>query len=259
MKKSTLLALLILAIILAILDSGGLFKGMRGIFQSITVPIQLGVYRTVSNLRNELTAFTEISSLREKNRALVEENLDLQTKTAVLKKVSEENQVLKEQLGLRKELPKSLKLAQILGFSPLGTQSRLLVDKGEKDDIQIGDIALVRDNLLGRLVSVSQKTSTVVLLTDPESKIPAETTKGAKGLLVGQFGSEMRLTKVLQEEKLSVGDLILSLPDTNLPKNLVLGKIVNVTKNDKEIFQEAKVEYLLSAAKLTEVFITRSE
>lgn len=256
MKKVNLLSLILVGLLISIIDRSGFFNPVRGFFQNITMPIQLGLYRSVEGVKDKLSIFSDIASLRSQNTKLEGDNIELKSQIASLKKVQEENQVLKDQLGLKDKVPEPLKRANVLGFSPLGTTSRLLLDKGQKEGVKVGDFALVRNNFVGRIVSVTNQTSTLELLTDPDSKIPAQTETGAKGLLVGQFGSEARLTKVLQQETLKEGDLIMTLADIDIPKNLVLGKITQVFKNDREIFQEAKVEYLFPISKITEVFIS---
>lgn len=258
MKKITFLTFLVLAIFLSIIDRNGLLNPVRGIFQEITIPIQLGFYKTFGAIKDKLSLFGEIGLLRDKNSQLLEENLDLKTQVARSQKIQEENQLLKEQLGMRDEgfsANEDLKIADIIGFSPLGTQSRLILNKGQRDGVKVGDLAVIKNNLVGKIVLTTEKSATLQLLTDPDLKIPVQTVGGAKGLLVGQFGSEMRLTKVLQQEKIEKDELVLTLPDSGLPKNLVVGKVFLVLKDDKEIFQEAKINYLLPINKLNQVFL----
>lgn len=257
MKKISLLAILVAAIFLSIIDRGGFFNPIRGLFQTISTPIQIGVYRSVAGIKEKLSFFTEIGSLRNFNTELLEENIELKSQIAVLKKVEEENKLLKEQAGVTQKefIGKKLQIADITGFSPLGTQSRLILNKGKIDGVKPGDLGVLKDNLIGRIIIVTEKTSTLQLLTDPEMKLPAVTVGGAKGLLVGQFGSEIKLTKVLQQEKIEENELVLTIADSGLPKNLVLGKISTVLKDDKEIFQEARIEYLIPVSKINQVFI----
>lgn len=257
MKKKLIICLIILGILLSIIDRSGFFNPVRNLFQNLTVPVQLGLYRTIQNFKDKLSFVTEISNLREKNQKLAEENLELKVEVASLKEEGRQLQAVKEQIGFKDKLNGQMQLANIIGFSPLQSEGRLTLDKGQKEGVKAGDIALVKDNLIGVVVLVTPRTAIIQLLTDPESKIAAYTLSGAKGLLVGQFKSEARLTKVLQNEKLEKEELVLTLGDTNMPKGLVLGKVSAVLKDDKQIFQEAKVDYLISVPKLKEVFLLK--
>src|SRR5581483_9392049 len=109
--------------------------------------------------------------------------------------------------------------------------------------------------IMGKIVSAEADRSTLRLLTDPESKVVVVTSAGAKGFLLGQFQSSMKLTKILQSEALDIGDIVLTSGEEDWPARLPLGEVTKVTKHDNELFQEAEVRPLANYDKLQLIFV----
>jgi len=131
-----------------------------------------------------------------------------------------------------------------------------VIDKGEEEGVAQGDLVIVKNIFIGKIAKGSPKKSLVVLPLDPDSKIPAKTNR-AKGILTGEFQAQLLLKEVLHEETLQEGDLVLTTGEGDLEANLVLGEVEDVFKNEKELFQEAKVKPLLDLSKLETVFILK--
>jgi len=78
----------------------------------------------------------------------------------------------------------------------------------------------------------------------------------AKGVLVGQFGTESLLDKILHEETIKAGDLVYSEgTEGNLPRGLILGKVVEVKGEENEVFKQAKVVPVFDIRDLELVFV----
>ena len=59
----------------------------------------------------------------------------------------------------------------------------------------------------------------------------------------------------MQGDKLNVGDLILTTGEGGYPSGLAIGKIKEVKKIEKELFQTAVVQLLIDPTSLTTVFL----
>jgi len=142
----------------------------------------------------------------------------------------------------------------------------LTIDKGENDDIKIGQTVLVENIFVGVVKKTGQYQAQVRLPIEENAKflvkvIPAEdhpetgdSEAKAKGLLTGN-GGKLKLEKVLQKKQLNEGDLIVT---SEFPPNLIIGKIKKVIKNEVEIYQSAEVEPFLDYQKLEIVFILKN-
>ncbi|HET7713359.1 MAG TPA: rod shape-determining protein MreC, partial [Patescibacteria group bacterium] len=135
------------------------------------------------------------------------------------------------------------------------TAKELIIGEGSEGGVKVGQAVIVGKVILGKITGVQADRSTLRLLTDPSSKVVAVTSSGARGLLVGQFQSFAKLTKVLQEERLDVGELVFTAGEDGWPKGLVIGEVVKVIKKDNELFQEAEIKPQLNYDKLTTVFV----
>ena len=192
--------------------------------------------------------------MRENENNLRAENAVLLAENARLKKLEIENKALREQLGAGKTTKKLL-VAEVIGGDPLAIKSKLLINKGSRDGVEKGDLVIIKDILLGEIISVGFSSATARLLNDPDTKIPAETASNVKGIVVGEFGNKIVFDKVVQGEKLKVGEIVFSSGEADFPKGLVLGAISKVKNDPAALFQQGSVESILPYGTLETVFI----
>lgn len=253
--KKALLILLVVALFLIAIERIGFFKKLEEGVTVLTNPIQVSFYAASHSISNKFSVLFEIGTLRKNNLDLEAENAALVAENGQLRKLTEQNQLLRDQLGLVKEEKVKLKSASVLGFTPSLTRGSITIAKGRDDGVKKGDIIIVKNILIGEVDRVKEKSSLVRLLNDPDSKVLGETENKARGIVVGDFGSRIKLTKVLIEDKITAGELVFSSGEENFPKGLVIGKISKVKRLEAELFQEAEIEPLLDINKLEMVFI----
>lgn len=172
----------------------------------------------------------------------------LKAKVQLLEK---ENNALKKQLEC--PLPPQW---QFIPAQVLGRERFLLLDKGKRDGVTAGMPVISENILIGKVFSIGEKTAQVMLLWDPEMKITVTTDKGVKGLLIGEFGNQIKLSRVLQKDSLTALDTISTLGEEGVyPPNLLIGKISEVNAKQEDIYKEAKVAPLIDYDKLQNIFI----
>lgn len=224
--------------------------------ERITVPIRLSVYRFGQGLNNGLATVSDlwgVQSLRRENEKLKAEILA--SKGVALRSYSleEENKALRQQLEA--PLPPQM---QFLPAKTLGIIRYLTLDKGSSDGITTGQTVVSQNVLVGKISAARSGTSEIILPTDSDSKIPVRTLRtNGRGLLTGEAGVGAFLDKVLQAEKLEINDLLVTTGEAGYARDLMVGKISKVIKNDVEPFQKARVELLLDYGKLENVFIIK--
>ena len=220
----------------------------------ITKPISFGIYRTSQNISRQFYFIFEARFASQESKALKEQLGQLLSENARLRKNLAETQSL---LSQEKHLdPKTYNL---LTSRPIGLGRYLKIDKGFESGIKVGEAVVFNENLLGRIINVSQGTSNVQLLADPDSKVAAfsQGSEGrSKGILLGQFGTEIIMDKILHEEKIDAGDLVYSEGTEGfLPRGLILGKVVQVLEQQNEVFKQAKIEPNFDIRDLELVFV----
>jgi len=120
---------------------------------------------------------------------------------------------------------------------------QIILNKGSKDGVEIGSAVIGPGGLLGRVSSTSFFTSTVTLLTSPESKVGVWLDRiQINGLLIGSGDDYPNLILYSKDADIKVGDFVSSSPaSTLLPPNIPIGIVQSIDeplkskKNGKNI------------------------
>lgn len=248
---STLLGLLILSGGLLLLDNSRLLVGPRSFLMKLILPFQGVVYGVGREASNTMSFFIFWKNGMMKINNLEERVRELTVQSERVKVLEDENQSLREQLGVPFSKNRKMLMADVVGFS-----QNLSINKGTNDGLKEGMTVIYKDIYLGKVVNVGSNSSQVRISTDPASKITAVTSKTrAKGIAAGRFGSAVYMEKVVQEESLSKSDIVLTSGEDGTQNGLVVGKIAEVKKEDTGVFQTAKLDLLVDFPKLISVFV----
>jgi len=109
---------------------------------------------------------------------------------------------------------------------------QIILNKGSKDGVEIGSIVIGPGGLLGRVKNTSLFTSSVTLITSPESKLGVWVDRiKTNGLLVGLGDDHPSLILFSENADIKVGDLISSSPaSTLLPPNIPIGIVQSLAE-----------------------------
>ena len=109
---------------------------------------------------------------------------------------------------------------------------QIIINKGSKDGVEIGSTVIGPGGLLGRVNNTSLFTSSVTLLTSPESKVGVWVDRlQMNGLLVGLGDDYPSLILYSKNAEIKVGDFVSSSPaSTLLPPNIPIGIVQSIEK-----------------------------
>jgi len=109
---------------------------------------------------------------------------------------------------------------------------QIILNKGSKDGVEIGSTVVGPGGLLGRVKNTSLLTSSVTLITSPESKLGVWVDRiKTNGLLVGLGDDFPSLILYSKDADIKVGDFVSSSPaSTLLPPNIPIGIIQSIDK-----------------------------
>lgn len=236
------------------LDSFKFLNVPKSLLQTVTVPIQYGLYKSSLNLSTQFEFILNARKASKESKALGEQlALVLSENANLRKKLSESQAFLSQEKALSEEVF-NLTPARPIGFSRM-----LLIDKGSDDGVKVNQAVVFKDNFIGLVKEVDPKRSKIILASDPDSRISAFSQSDAgraKGILLGQFGSEMLLDKILHEEPVKVGDLVYSAgQELEIPRGLILGQVTEVIEKDEEAFKQAKAKSVFDVRDLDLVFV----
>ena len=112
---------------------------------------------------------------------------------------------------------------------------QIILNKGSKDGVEIGNIVIGPGGLLGRVKDTSLFTSSVTLVTSPESKLGVWVDRiQINGLLVGLGDDFPSLIIYSKDADIKVGDFVSSSPaSTLLPSNIPIGIVQSIDETLK--------------------------
>lgn len=237
------LLLLIISILILFFCQNPLTAGL----QTITLPIQRWAFMASSQ------PTTANSSMQQ----LQQENNQLRIQLAQMQEVQQDNQALHDQFQMTTPAPQQLLPADVVGLQ----QSTLIIDKGQEDNMHVGGIVVVNNNLIGTVSKITPHLSQVTLLTDPSISFTAESVKtNADGIVKSENGGIITFDNVVLSDKLEDNDIVVTKGSLNAqgqgyPPQLVVGKIVSIDKQASSLFQSAKIQSLVNISQLRMVFV----
>lgn len=242
MTKTTLRLFIILTVSAALLftlDRLGWLAWGRLTWEILTVPIRRALYLSGVGLA---TPKGTISELERQGREL----MVLSTKLKILES---ENQALRRQLEVDARQPSSQIVAMVIGL-----ERYLIVDRGSLDGIKSGDSVISEGVLVGRVLDTSSTTSRILLPTDPDSKIPAWTSKLTRGIVSGSFGRTLTIENVLQGDPLSVDEVVLTSGEGYL-QNVAIGSVTSLEGEPRSVYKKGILTPLIDYRSLRLVII----
>ena len=137
---------------------------------------------------------------------------------------------------------------------------QIILNKGSKDGVEIGNIVIGPGGLLGRVNNTSLLTSSVTLITSPESKLGVWLDRTqVNGLLVGLGDDFPSLILYSKDADIKVGDFVSSSPaSTLLPPNIPIGIVQSIDKPFKAK-KTAKISLLAKPHAIDWVQILKSK
>ena len=156
--------------------------------------------------------FSSHSELLAENEKLKAEALLLQRRLQKLATLTEQNVRLRELLNSAALVDDQVLVGELIGVDPNPFTQRILIDKGEKDGVFLGQPVLDARGLMGQVVELMPYTSRVLLLTDTTHSIPVQVNRnGLRAIASGTGNPErLELRHVADTADVKEGDLLVS-------------------------------------------------
>ncbi len=157
----------------------------------------------------ELNSRSELAAENEKLKA---EMLLLQRRVQKLAALTEQNVRLRELLNSSALVEEKVIATELIGVDPNPFTHRILIDKGEKDGVFVGEPVLDARGLMGQVVEVMPYAARVLLITDVSHSIPVQINRnGLRAIASGTGNPErLELRHVADTADVKVGDLLVS-------------------------------------------------
>lgn len=220
---------------------------MASAIELVTGRIVIGI-RSAATTAIELPSLTHTNArLRERSHRLALANADLRERLAQARERAALRPIMQRN-------PHAIE-ARVIGFPPENVSRSVTVDAGSRAGVRIEDGVLAADGAVGRIIAAGPISSTVLLLTDYTSRIPAIVRHGrwwgiARGNLSG-----IRLVYVTQDAPLRVGDVVVTGEGRSFHSGIPIGRITEIDRSPAALYQSAVVKPTVHFGALDRVVI----
>jgi len=261
-SKQFLRWLLVIAVIF-IIHIIGLSRPLESLIVSWMNPVNSYFHNSLGTIFQSNDSYDSIEELenrlQELEAKLVQNTLD-ETKTKLL---IEENVKLRQQLNFLDSNDYRALSANIISrqniFENISNVQDIILDKGVRDGVSIG-LGVVDEKgvIIGKIVETKDNSSRACLTVAPDCRLAVGVLNEDRtvGLSEGDLGLTIKINFIPQLENIAINDIVITsgLAD-NIPRGLVVGRVVDVNKQSNEIWQDVSIESLASLQTLTLVSI----
>ncbi|HIB38913.1 MAG TPA: rod shape-determining protein MreC [Candidatus Lambdaproteobacteria bacterium] len=223
--------------------------------QTITYPVQTSVQSVVSTIKNTWNSYINLIEVNEENKLLKQQLLNMEEKLNQHIENSVQFFRLRSQLLFAQKKAHKEIFSEIIGESADNTHQIRLINRGSNQLLQRNYIVIRKEGLVGRIQSVSPYQSSVQLIIDHRSRVPALIQRNrVRGLIYGTHdGMEMR--QINQHAKIKIGDRVISSGLGNLyPKGILIGWVSGIHHQSHELFKTARLDSAVDFNQIEEVF-----
>ena len=203
------------------------------------------------NASNRSNLMDERNGLRAEVERL---NLELQRLAAL----ESENSRLRLLLESKQRLALKVRAAEIVGVVPNPATRQVLLDKGSRDGVYIGQPVVDADGVVGQVVDVTPFSSRVMLITDAAHAVPATVVRsGFRVIVVGTGEPDMvEVRHITESGDIAEGDLLITSGlDQRFPAGYPLARIISISRDGGGAFVRVRALPLAKLARESHVLL----
>lgn len=259
-KSDKILFIIISVFIVILLISIGPNRVLNGTF-SLTREayywMERGLSAPMNFVANIWSDYIYLVNTRQENENLRHELAKLKIQCRHTREIQDENSRLRAMLEFKKtSYAFKLYPASVFAQDISMIFKTLVINRGRSDGF-FKDMPIVNMyGVVGRVISVSPHTSEVLLITDPNSAVPAfiKTIK-TNGIVRGRGDGLLNLEYIRRSENVNAGDEVVTSGLLGIfPRGLRLGYVYTVKKDRREIFAQIILKPAVSMQRIEDVF-----
>lgn len=193
-------------------DAGPVQQLQSGINVALA-PIETTMNDLADTVESYWSALLQLDHLRTQNERLQAENQQLQEQLNRMPAISRLNDDWAAITAAQQSLPYQTTAARVIvrNLSDV-TQRTLIINKGSRDGLVVGECVVDAGNaLVGRISRVDATVSEVVLISDPNAIVVGEEAKsGATGTIRGSISGDLSMEYVDIATPLTVGQAVVT-------------------------------------------------
>jgi rod shape-determining protein MreC len=141
-----------------------------------------------------------------------QELLFLRVKTQEMAALRAENNRLRDLLGSAAKLQDNVLVGELVGVDPDPNRHEVVIDKGLKNDVFVGQPVLDAMGLMGQVIEVGVFTSRVLLISDQSHSVPVQVVRSNLRLIARGTGTsrQLELMHLQDTADIRLGDELVS-------------------------------------------------
>jgi rod shape-determining protein MreC len=244
-------ALLVASLILLTISSNPLVRDVQHGVAFAFKPFQVALDNVARDVKSIATTIAEIDGLRQENAQLRADNERLQAESRTAAELRRENEQLTGLLQLRNGLEYQTVAVSVIGRESSEARRALTIDRGSDDGLAVGMVVISAGGALaGRIVEVGPNFAHVVLISDSTSTVIGQLLSStATGKVIGQLGGALVMLDVDAAAQVTTGEEVFTAGieleggiRSPYPKGLLIGRVVDVTRDPNEVVQTVFLE-----------------
>lgn len=237
---------------------------VRNFFYTISYPAQKVFWTAGESSAQIFGSVLNSGNLLKENETLKNENQKLISQIAFLQAITDANKAQTDASLNCQNTGFQLVMAGVTG---LDEQDMVSINKGSVDGLAEGMPVINQQNVLfGKVNKVYKNFSQVMLISNKKSVINVKVYQQAQdgqdqpkeidGVIKGTGDLKMILDLVTVDNNLNENDIIItSALEKTFPKDLLVGKISKVQKDDQKPFQQANIQPFFDIKNIDNLFV----
>lgn len=261
--RATLVALVLASITLVTVSykshGGGIGSAFQSSLRSLTTPIRSSTNAVVKPVEDVFNGIFNYSSLKQQNALLSNEVRTLKNQSTLSSKYQEQVRKLTSLVNLPFAQGIPSVAAIVDNYSPSNTQLTVDLSKGASAGVKVGEPVVSALGLVGRVVSVTRASSTVLLVADPSSSVGVSFNSGKDQALVNGTGSftTLKVNLVNPGTHLVSGEAMYTsgLQGGLFPPNIPIGKVTKYSSFAGSLQEQVTLAPMADLAELQYVSV----
>ncbi len=227
---------------------------VRTFLLDVLTPIERGVDAAVHGVGGVWSGYVALLDARRENEVLRDRLAELEIQMARDRSAVLEARRLREFYDLPDPIAGGRVAARVIGRDATTSRETLTIDKGTMHGLEVNASVVTPAGLVGRVIHAAHWSSTVQLISDPDSAVAVVVDESrVPGIVAGRSDRALRLEHVDATGEFRVGDrLVTSGTDGVYPRGLPVGAVSELGPIEN-MMQTARVRPAADLGRLEEV------
>ncbi|WP_032120898.1 rod shape-determining protein MreC [Clostridium amazonitimonense] len=226
-------------------------------------PVQKVFYGMNDNVKGFLNFVFSFSDVKKENEELKKKNSELESKSIEYDSLKNENERLRAMLDFKSQRADYNYIgAHIINKTGGSILESFTIDRGEKDGLQVGMVAISPIGLVGQVTYVANSWASVQPIINENIAVGAlvESTRETTGIVKGYRDSNNKFSAKVyyidMNSEIKEGDVILTAGLGDFyPKEIKIGEVISVEEDKGKVSKTATIRPYVDFNKLEELYL----